>query len=110
MRLLIDECLPVNLKKHFVGHDCRTLKEMGWLGKKNGELLSLAENQFDFLVTIDQGIPHQQSLSGSGMRLLLFEAPTNSLEDLLPLIPKALEALSSATTSTRVLRVASQSS
>jgi len=105
MRLLIDECLPVNLKKHFVGHDCRTLKEMGWLGKQNGELLSLAENQIDFLFRIDQAILH-----GSGLRLLLFEAPTNSLEDLLPLIPKALEKLSSATTSTKVLRVASQSS
>jgi hypothetical protein len=26
---------------------------MGWSGKKNGELLALAENEFDALITVD---------------------------------------------------------
>jgi predicted nuclease of predicted toxin-antitoxin system len=53
MRLLIDECLPRALKRFFIGHECRTVQEMGWSGKKNGDLLSLAEAEFDVLATID---------------------------------------------------------
>jgi len=39
MRMLIDECVPRKLKRHVHGHDVWTVKEMGWLGKKNGDLL-----------------------------------------------------------------------
>jgi hypothetical protein len=52
MRVLIDECAPKALKKLFLenGHDCRTVQESGWAGKRNGELLNLAEASFDVLV------------------------------------------------------------
>jgi hypothetical protein len=43
MKVLLDECLPRKLKNHLLGHDCSTVPEAGWAGKKNGELLSLAE-------------------------------------------------------------------
>src|SRR5258708_2619910 len=53
MRVLIDECVPRALKKVLGdhGHECRTEQEAGWAGKKNGELLSLAETAFDALIT-----------------------------------------------------------
>jgi len=54
MKVLVDECLPRALKRHLVGHECRTVQEMGWSGKKNDVLLSLAEPEFDVLITIDQ--------------------------------------------------------
>src|SRR5215469_6161132 len=63
MRLRIDECLPRALKRPLQEHTCRTVQEMGWSGKKNGELLSLAETEFDALLTMDQGFEHQQNLS-----------------------------------------------
>ena len=56
MKLLIDECLPRTLKRLLGDHECRTVQEMGWSGKKNGVLLSLAELEFDVLVTVDQGM------------------------------------------------------
>lgn len=43
MKLLLDECLPRRLKDHLPVHECLTVPEAGWAGKKNGELLSLAE-------------------------------------------------------------------
>jgi len=43
MKLLLDECLPRKLKHHLPGHVCHTVPEAGWAGKKNGELLRLAE-------------------------------------------------------------------
>jgi hypothetical protein len=42
MRVLLDECLPRKLKNDLAGHDVRTVPDMGWAGKKNGELLQLA--------------------------------------------------------------------
>ena len=42
MRILLDECLPKRLKRDLVGHPARTVPEMGWASKKNGELLALA--------------------------------------------------------------------
>ncbi|MGA2905277.1 MAG: DUF5615 family PIN-like protein [Candidatus Korobacteraceae bacterium] len=54
MRVLIDECLPRALKRLLHEHHCRTVREMGWSGRSNGVLLSLAEAEFDVLVTIDR--------------------------------------------------------
>ena len=42
MRVLLDECLPRRLKRELVGHDAKTVPEMGWASKRNGELLALA--------------------------------------------------------------------
>ena len=39
MKLLLDECLPRKFKNHLPGHECYTVPEIGWAGKKNGELL-----------------------------------------------------------------------
>ena len=62
MKLLIDECLPRALKRLLAVHTCKTVQEMGWAGKKNGLLLSLAEKEFEVLITIDQGFEYQQNL------------------------------------------------
>lgn len=93
MKLLIDECLPRALKRLFGDHACRTVQEMGWAGKKNGLLLSLAETEFDVLITMDQGFEHQQNLMDRRIALLLLVAASNQLEDLAPLIESALTAL-----------------
>ena len=56
MRILLDECLPKRLKRDLVGHQARTVPEMGWASKKNGELLALAEPEFDVFLTILVGV------------------------------------------------------
>ena len=56
MRILLDECLPKKLKKDFSNHEVKTVPEMGWAGKKNGELLPLLENHFDIFITADQNL------------------------------------------------------
>lgn len=58
MRILLDECLPRQLKSDLIGHDVATVPEMGWRGLKNGELIRRAENSFDVFVTIDQGLQY----------------------------------------------------
>jgi predicted nuclease of predicted toxin-antitoxin system len=93
MNLLIDECLPRALARLFGEHKCKTVQEMGWSGKKNGELLLLAESEFDVLVTIDQGMRYQQTFTGRRLALLVLAARSNQIEDLAPIVPAALEAL-----------------
>jgi hypothetical protein len=41
MRILLDECAPRPLKRELADYEIRTVVEMGWAGKKNGELLRL---------------------------------------------------------------------
>lgn len=60
MKILLDENLPKQLKADFEpGYDVKTVRDMGWLGKKNGEFLGLIVfNNFDFFVTISKNLRH----------------------------------------------------
>src|SRR4051812_10381901 len=70
--------------------------QAGLAGKRNGELLTLAEAAgFDVLLTVDKGLPHQQNLSDRVISLLVVRAHSNEIEDLLPHVPACLEALRS---------------
>jgi hypothetical protein len=40
MRILLDECVPRPIRRELIGHDVWTIRDMGWAGKKNGELLA----------------------------------------------------------------------
>jgi hypothetical protein len=93
MKVLIDERLPRALKRQLTEHECRTVQEMGWSGKKNGLLLSLAEPEFDVLLTMDQGIEYQQNLAKFNIAVLALSARSNQIEDLAPIVPKALTTL-----------------
>jgi len=96
MRILLDECVPRRLRREFPGHDVHTVPEMGWAGKKNGELLQLMAGQsFEVLLTVDQNIRHQQSWQAAGVAAVVLVAASNRLADLLPLMPSALATLGS---------------
>ena len=68
MRLLLDESLPKKLKARLAPHEVRTVPEMGWASKSNGELLRLAEQQFDVFLTADQKLLNEQNLPSSNRR------------------------------------------
>ena len=96
MRILLDECVPRPLRRELTGQNVRTIQEMGWAGKKNGELLTLMGGAgFEALLTVDQNLRHQQNLAASRVAVVVMVAPTNRLADLVPLIPKVEAALSS---------------
>jgi len=96
VKILLDECLPRDLRKHLVGHDCQTVPQAGLAGKANGELLALAEQSgWQVLLTMDQGMPYQQNLAGRTISLAIIRAQSNRLPDLLPRVPTILAALPS---------------
>lgn len=77
MRILLDECVPWPMHKLLVGHECTTAQKRGWGGIKNGDLLRLAEGDFDLFITSDQNIRYQQNLAGR--RIPVLELSTNDL-------------------------------
>jgi len=94
MRLLLDECLPLDFRHSFRGHDAHTTEWAGLKGRKNGELLRLAEAEgYDVLLTVDQGISYQQRIVGRRLAVILIRSRTNQIEDLLPLAEAILQAL-----------------
>ena len=95
MRILLDENLPRKLAVYLIGHQCRTVVECGWSGKKNGELLAEADPLFDVLLTLDKNLPYQQNLTTKRIAVLIVRARSNRIQDLLPVIPESLAALSS---------------
>jgi len=95
MKLLLDECVTRYLKTDFIGHEVKTVREAGFTGLKNRQLLKAAETEFDVLVTVDQSIRHQQNLRAFDLGVLILAAKSNKYADLKPLIPRALEALKS---------------
>lgn len=94
MRILLDECAPRPLKREFADYEIRTVVEMGWSGKKNGELLRLMSQEgFTVLLTTDQNLRYQQNLQQAGVAVVVLVAPSNRLLDLVPLIPEVCNVL-----------------
>ena len=56
MRVLVDECIDWRLAREIVGHEVKTARQMGWSTIKNGELLKLAEKEFQVFVTVDRNL------------------------------------------------------
>ena len=94
MKILLDECLPIDFRHSFPTHDAHTVQWAGLKGKKNGELLRAAEVAgYDVLLTVDQGIPHQRPSAGRRLSIILVRSRTNQIEDLLPFVDAITAAL-----------------
>ena len=95
MKVLLDECAPKALKtflrKH--GHECLTVQEAGWSGKENGDLLALAESEFDVLLTVDTNLHYQQNLAGRRIAIVTLQCFSNRLDHLRLYFPACLSAL-----------------
>ena len=93
MRVLLDECVPRRLMRGLTGHDVFTVTKRGWSGIKNGQLLALAEAEFDLFITVDQNLKYQQNLKAFDIAVILLVRRNNRLKTLLPLMPEVREAL-----------------
>jgi hypothetical protein len=67
MRILLDECIDECLRHLFTEYDCQTARYAGFAGLTNGALLLAGKSAaFDVLMTVDQNIPDQQTLTDLG--------------------------------------------
>ena len=93
MRVLLDENLPRALASELTGHHVSSVQAEGWSGSRNGALLRQAGEHFDAMLSMDRGLPHQQNLSGLGLRVLIIRAPSNRMVHLRPLVGSILKML-----------------
>ena len=93
---MLDESLPRKLRYDFGDeHEVKTARDMGWLGKKNGELLRLMmENNFELFITVDRNLPYQRNLQKLTVTIFVLRAKDNTRDTLRLLIPKMFARLS----------------
>lgn len=95
MRLLLDEWIDRKFAREFPGYEVKTVLQMGWAGVKNGQLLTLAELEFDVFITVDRNLSFQQNLPQFDISVIVLQSPSNRLADLKPLAPQILAILDS---------------
>ena len=98
MRILLDECLPARLSRELIGHDVRTVRQMNWLGAKNGKLLKLISDsgEFDVFLTMDKNLPLQQEIANLSFAIIILRAKSNRFEDTQPQISEVIRLLPKA--------------
>jgi predicted nuclease of predicted toxin-antitoxin system len=96
MKILLDERIPRKFKDSLAGHICSTAPEAGFAGRKNGELLSLAEqNGYEVFLTLDKGLQYQQNLAQRSIAIIIVRARSNRIADLVPHAKTCLEQIAS---------------
>lgn len=93
MRLLLDENLPRGLKLDLPGHDVSTVADVGWNGATDAELLHLAGDQFDALLTADRSLEFQQNVAQARVGILVLMVPDTRLQTVRRLVPAILATL-----------------
>jgi predicted nuclease of predicted toxin-antitoxin system len=92
VKVLLDECLPRQLRQLIPGHEVKTAKDMGWVGIKNGQLLRLAEDQqFNVFVTADQELKYQQNMVGRKLAIIIL--PFNRRKQMPAILPVLMTTL-----------------
>lgn len=89
MKLLLDENLPRRLKQDFPEYEIYTVRDLGWNGIKNGQLMKLMiENGFHALMTFDKNLQHQQNFKKYSLTVFVLSAISNTYNVLTLLTPK----------------------
>ena len=94
MRVLLDENIDRLLKPLFAPmFAVVTVRERGWDGKQNGDLLRAAAAEFDVFVTMDRNLPYQQNLKMLKLAIVVIRASSNAFSQVAPLMPKVNAAI-----------------
>lgn len=108
MRILLDEQLNWRLVRVFSSeHEARSVRGLDWIGMRNGDLLRLAEREFDVMLTMDRNMEHQQNLPRYNLAVILLLSTSNRLEDTEGFVPEIERVLASGMKSGRLYRISS---
>jgi predicted nuclease of predicted toxin-antitoxin system len=93
VKVLLDHNLDRRLRNHLPDHEVETTYEKGWATLFNGELLSIAEKEFDVLLTADANIKHQQNLAQRTIGIIVLRAFNNRLVTHIAMMPEVNQAI-----------------
>ena len=95
MKILFDECVPIDLRKSLPGHQIISVTEQGWAGIKNGQLLALASKEFDVFLTVDKNLSFQQNIAMLPIATIVVHCHSNKVKHLSILMPHVISLLDS---------------
>jgi len=94
MRLLLGENIPKRLKLDLYDHEVYTVREKGWNGLRNGDLLKLMLGDgIKALLTFDKNLTHQQNFRKYPISVFVFIAMNNTYELLQPLMAQVKDLI-----------------
>ena len=94
MKTLLDEHVDVRFKAALLGIEIYTVREMGWLGSKNGVLKAKMEAEgFRILITADKNMPFQKNLSTLTFAIVIMDTPSLAFEFQERFLPKIQQFL-----------------
>lgn len=94
-KILPDENLPVKLKYRLQDVcEIYTVYDQGWNALENGDLIrAMQQDGFDYLITSDKNLQHQQNLEKYTIGFLVLDVANNNYETILPLLEKIRQVL-----------------
>ena len=85
MRMLFDHNIDWRLAAVLPGDwEINTTRRLQWHGLDNGELLTVAQHEFDVLLTTDKALYGQQNVPNYDIAVVVLRAYSNRLVDLEP--------------------------
>jgi len=93
MRILLDHNLDWRLWELLQPHEVVTTRRMQWDRYENGDLLNVAQAEFDILLTTDANLYHQNKVADYNLAVIVLRAYRNSYQALAPLMGEVLQAL-----------------
>ena len=81
-------------------HEVKSVRQMGWLEFRNGDLLSVAQHHFDAFITVDQNLKYQNYSPQLDIAILVLVSSRNKLDFLRLLAPQILAAVENSTPGT----------
>jgi hypothetical protein len=96
MKTLLDENIDARFKAALASAEVYTVREMGWLGAKNGVLHAKMETEgFKALVTAGKNMPFQQNLATLTFAIVIMDTPSLLFEHQARFLPKIQHFLAS---------------
>ncbi|HZL38238.1 MAG TPA: hypothetical protein VFC78_23185 [Tepidisphaeraceae bacterium] len=88
MKVLFDHNVPKRFRHLLIGHAVTITLEMGWERLANGKLLNAAAlAAFEVFLSIDKKLEHEQNLNKLPIPVVILDAVSNALPQLIPFVP-----------------------
>lgn len=94
MKVLLEKCVPVDLRHHLAPHQVHTAEWAGLKGLSNRQLLRAAEAAgYDVLLTTDRGMYRQQNVANRSIAILTLRSRSSELQHLLAHVTEIVDAI-----------------
>ena len=106
-KILLDENLPHPLVHHFSEElQVFSVHDLGWAEKKNGDLIrSMIEEGFEYLLTADKNIQHQQNFEKYPIKLIIIRTFDNRFKTLVKFVTTIEQKILDADIETMVIEI-----